>query len=186
MKQALKELGFTIGDQAAAELLIHEYARRNWQPIVDYCHSADAFQDIPFSLPYTYQILDFAFPGAKFILSMRSNEDEWYQSLVRFTCKRLKLDRKPTKDDCMNDTYRYKGFSWDSVRIVYNSPAKDPFEESRLKQFYRNHNQAVREYFRFRDNLLIINLGEQDSYGRFCQFLQVPQIMTNFPWLNKS
>lgn len=182
----MKDVGYKIGDQAQAELLIHKYALREWRPIIDYCHTAEAFQDIPFSLPYTYQILDLAFPKAKFILSIRGSDNEWYQSLIRFTRKRLNIDRNPTKEDCLHDTYRYTGFSWDSIKIVYNSPEWDPFNETRLKQFYNAHNRAVIDYFRYKENLLVINLGEKDSYDRFCNFLQVPKTKNSFPWLNRS
>ena len=97
LKRALKDLDYSVGNQADAELLIHEYAQRNFRSIVEYCHTAQAFQDIPFSLPYTYIVLDHAFPGSKFILSIRKDEDERYQSLIRFHKMRLMIDEKTSK-----------------------------------------------------------------------------------------
>jgi hypothetical protein len=76
LQRALQDLGFKLGVQAAAELLLHHWAPREFGPIVRYCKTAQAFQDTPFSLPYTYQIVDYAFPGWKFILSIRDDEDE--------------------------------------------------------------------------------------------------------------
>lgn len=186
LEKALRDLGYKVGNQATAELLIHDYAQRNFRPIVDYCRTADAFQDIPFSLPYTYQILDYAFPGAKFILSVRDNEDEWYQSLIRFHQKRLGIQGKLTKEDLLNDLYRYIGFIWEANRIIYNTPEDDPFNEEILKEHYLRHNEDVIRYFRFTDNLLVINLKETGSYQRFCDFLGVQPIYNEFPWLNRS
>ena len=66
---ALRELGYLMGDQREAEWLIDAYAARDFKPIVEYCRSAEAFQDVPFSYPYTYVVLDQAFPESKFILT---------------------------------------------------------------------------------------------------------------------
>jgi hypothetical protein len=184
--KALRDLGYIVGNQATAELLIHEYARRDFRPIIEYSRTAEAFQDIPFSLPYTYQILDHTFPGSKFILSVRKNEDEWYQSLIRFHARRYDIEGKPQKKNLLNDTYRYKGFLWKANRIIYNTPEDDPYNETLLKEHYIRHNEAVIRYFKFRDDLLVVSLGEQGSYQRFCDFLEQEPVYEDFPWLNRS
>ena len=81
---ALKNLGFRLGSQLEAELLLDDWAQRNFRRLIKYCRSAEAFQDIPFSLDYTFQAMDAAFPNSKFILSVRDSADQWYQSLTRF------------------------------------------------------------------------------------------------------
>jgi len=186
LERALKDLGYSAGNQANAELLIHEYAQRNFRPIVEYCHTAQAFQDIPFSLPYTYIVLDHAFPGSKFILSIRKDEDEWYQSLIRFHKKRLGIREKPQKEDLLNDPYRYKGFIWEANRILYNTPENDPYNEEIMKEHYLRHNEGVINYFKYRDELLVIDLSEKYSYHKFCKFLDRKPMYEDFPWLNKS
>jgi hypothetical protein len=70
---ALYSMGFRIGHQPTAELLLEDWAKRNFRSIIDYCKTANAFQDVPFSLDYTYQALNHAFPGSKFILSVGSS-----------------------------------------------------------------------------------------------------------------
>jgi len=186
LERALKDLDYKTGDQAIAELLIHDYAQRNFRPIIEYCRTAEAFQDIPFSLPYTYQILDYAFPGSKFILSVRDNEDEWYRSLIRFHQKRLGIQGRITKEDLLNDSYRYKGFIWEANRIIYDTPEDDPYNEIILKEHYLQHNEDVIKYFKFRNDLLVINLKETGSYQKFCEFLGVKAVCAEFPWLNRS
>ena len=71
VEAVLKQLGYKMGNQAKAELLIHDWAKRDFKEIVKFCRSADAFQDIPFSNDFTYEILDYAFPDSKFILTVR-------------------------------------------------------------------------------------------------------------------
>ena len=186
LEKASKDLGYKVGNQATAELLLHDYAQRDFRPIVEYCRTAEAFQDIPFSLPYTYQILDYAFPGSKFILSVRDNEDEWYQSLIRFHQKRLGIQGRPTKEDLINDPYRYKGFIWEANRVIYDTPENDPYNERMLKEHYLQHNSDVIKYFKSRDDLLVINLKETGGYLKFCDFLEVEPIYGEFPWLNRS
>jgi hypothetical protein len=186
LEKALRDLGYIVGSQATAELLIHDYARRDFRPIVEYCRTAEAFQDIPFSLPYTYQIVDYAFPGSKFILSVRDNDDEWYRSLIRFHQMRLGIDGRITREHLVNDPYRYKGFLWEVNRTIYHSPEDDPYDESVLKEHYLRHNQHVVDYFKFRSDLLVVNLKERRSYQTFCDFLEVDPLYKDFPWLNKS
>ena len=65
LKQALSDLGYRMGPQRSGELLLKEYLARDFMSIVEFCTTADAFQDIPFSLPYTYLILDHYFKNAK-------------------------------------------------------------------------------------------------------------------------
>ncbi|MEW6132914.1 MAG: sulfotransferase [Pseudomonadota bacterium] len=81
---ALRELGVRVGNQKPAELLLKDWAVRDFRRLVAYCHTAQAFQDIPFSLPYTFQAMDMHFPESKFILTVRDSADQWYHSLVKF------------------------------------------------------------------------------------------------------
>ena len=53
LERALKDLGYRLGDQHQGELLLPVYAARNFRPIVEFCLTADAFQDAPFSFPFT-------------------------------------------------------------------------------------------------------------------------------------
>lgn len=116
LKEALTLLGYRVGNQRTAELLMEDWGKRDFRRLIRYCHTADAFQDVPFSYHYTFQALDAAFPGSKFILSVRGSGDEWYQSLVRFHTKRLEKrtgeKRIPTLDDIRQDPYVYPGYLW--------------------------------------------------------------------------
>jgi hypothetical protein len=188
LEQALKDLGYRLGDQHQGELLLGEYAVRNFRPIVEFCLTADAFQDAPFSFPFTFLALDQSFPNAKFILSVRDNSDQWYHSLVKYHSNLFGGGRLPTKDDLLRSTYSYPGFVWESVKLLLNASDEedDIYDKPRLVSYYHRHNSDVRDYFRSKSNLLEINLSDPSAYGQFCDFLGKEPRGAGFPWLNSS
>jgi len=100
LKAAMGELGFIVGHQRPAEKLMEDWAKRDFSPIISYCKSGQFFQDVPFSKPYTYVVLDHEFPGSKFILTVRGSPEQWYNSLTEFHAKLWgKNGRIPTKED---------------------------------------------------------------------------------------
>lgn len=187
VKAALDGLGYRVGDEEAAKHLTKDWALRNFAPIIDYCRSADAFQDSPFSFPYTYQALDNAFPSSKFILTIRESPDQWYDSITQFHAKLWGGGEIPTKKQLQEAVNVYKGRPWEVNRLLFNSPPDEPYKKESLVDFYNTHNKCVAEYFRHRPNdLLIINVAEVNAYGDFCEFLNNPRIDKAFPWKNKT
>jgi hypothetical protein len=192
LKEALTMLGYWVGNQRTAELLMEDWGKRDFRRLIRYCHSADAFQDVPFSYHYTFQALDAAFPGSKFILSVRGSADEWYQSVVRFHSMRLKKrtgeNRIPTLDDIRQDPYVYPGYLWRVRELVgVTQGSTEPYPENELKHYYERHNAIVQDYFRNRPNdLLVINVAESDSMRRLCEFLGHSDNQIEMPMLNKS
>lgn len=188
IEQALKDLGFKPGNQRAGELLIEAWSLRNFQPIFELAYTADAFQDVPFSLPYTYQALEQHFPNAKFILSIRDTAEEWYNSMVRFHSK-LWADgiRIPTKEDLQNANYVWKGYPYWSTQLIYNMPPDNPYHKEYLINHYYTHNKNVCDYFRHcPEKLIVVNVSKSDDYKKMCDFLGKEPISNSFPWLNKS
>jgi hypothetical protein len=55
LKQAFINLGFTVGDQRTAELMLRSYIQGDYSGLIDYCQTAQVFQDIPFSWPEIYK-----------------------------------------------------------------------------------------------------------------------------------
>jgi hypothetical protein len=55
LEQALRGFGYRLGNQRQGELLLDDWAHRDFRRIVDLARSADAFQDIQFSLRSTYK-----------------------------------------------------------------------------------------------------------------------------------
>lgn len=187
LEQILKEFGYKVGDQWEAESLMDDWAVRNFDRIIRYCETADAFQDVPFSLDFTYQILDHAFPGSKFILTIRKSAEEWYRSLVRFHSNLMGLKGVPTVEDLKHFPYHEKGWMWKQQQHIFGATEATLYDEKLYKAYYINHNNQVLEYFRFRpQDLLVLNLSEASSMQRLCEFLGVKYTGQVMPHLNRS
>ena len=187
LARALRDLGFRVGNQRSGELLLDAYAKREFQQIVEYCRTAEAFQDIPFSLPFTFQILDCCFPGSKFILSVRDDDEQWYRSLVRFHSKKFGDGKVPTVQNLKDADYCRTGWIWKAHSLLFNlDEDEDPYDESILKRRYRLHIQRAVEYFRGQRDFLLLNVADDDAYLRFCSFLNREPQYDRFPWENRT
>lgn len=185
LAKAFEQLGYQVGEQRPAQMLLREYVRRDFEPIIRYCRSAEVFQDSPFSYPETYKYMDAAFSGSKFILSVRDSGDQWYESLTRFHAERFGAGKIPTADDLKRAPNIWKGRAWESNRAIYNSPEGDPYNREVLINQYHQHNAAIREYFKTRpDDFLEINVASQNDYRRFVEFIGVESSDEGFPWEN--
>lgn len=185
--KALRDLGFRMGDQRRGELLLHEWARRDFRKLVRLCRTAQAFQDAPFSYPFTFQALDAAFPGSKFVLSVRSSSQQWYRSVVRYHSKLFGKGGIPTADDLRNADYCYRGFMYEMVRLVYGTKPDDLYDEATLIDHYEWHNRSVMEYFRGRErDLLVLDVAQEGAHRRLCEFVGRSCDKEEFPWELKT
>lgn len=187
LKKAFEDLGYIVGNQREAELLSSDYFKNDFSNIIEYCKKSEVFQDIPFSYPETYKVLDITFPGSKFVLSIRDNPEQWYKSVTTYHSKLFGRGQVPTADDLKNATYVYEGWMWYNISNLYKTTEQDPYHKETLIQHYIKYNHDVQEYFKGRDNdLLVINLSEEDAYNKFCSFLKVKSPFKDFPWANKT
>lgn len=176
---ALTELGYRLAPQDEAELLTEAWARRDFGPIVRFCRRYDAFQDVPFSLDFTCVALDQAFPGSKFILSVRDSAEQWFGSMLRFSGNLLGLDRPPTAAELAAFEYRSqparRGELWMRHQLVYGATPETIFQPELYMRHYEEYNRTVRLYFRHRPkDLLELNLSAPDSMEQLCRFLDRP------------
>ena len=188
LKKEMELQGYVVGNQRLGELLFDDWVRRDFRRIIRLCKTAQFFQDAPFSFPYTYIALDQTFPGSKFILTVRDDGEEWYNSLVNFHSKSWGNGNiPPTWEDLKESTYIYKGFPYHFVSCLFNSQKNDLYNKDKLIKYYNLHCSNVLTYFKYRpDDLFVINLKNNDSYSKFCNFLQCQQVRDSFPWLNKT
>jgi len=185
---AFEDLGYPVGDQRKAEILTGKhYFQSHFQPIIDYCISAQVFQDVPFSYPETYKVLDKAYPGSKFILTVRDDAEQWYRSITRFHAKLFGKDGQvPTVEDLKSATYVWPGFMYNMIR-VHGTPENDPYNKEIMVAHYKRYNREVMDYFKDRlDDLLVINVGENGTYQKFIEFLGVESSYNDFPWKNRT
>jgi hypothetical protein len=189
MEYLLQQFGFTLGNQAVAEILSEDWTvHKRTDRIIPFCHTADAFQDAPFGYPGLFAELDKAFPDSKFLLTVRNSSDEWFESLVRFHTKKFSSDpdRPPNEEDLANALYRFKGFM---LRQTKNRGYLEGglYNPVTYKECYQTHNKQVEEYFSQRPNdFLKINVGVKEDFQRLCDFLHVKTNITGFPWKNRT
>lgn len=173
---ALQEFGILCGHQPDFELLFSDWKVRRFDRIIALARHYEAFQDAPFSLPFTYQALDQAFPDARFVLTVREAE-EWYESLVRFHRKILFGGNHPSWERIKSVHYIYPEYIYESAVAMWRWNEFGLYDRSRAIDLYNLHNNSVMEYFHTRpERLLVINLADPSSYGAFCRFLgQTPR-----------
>ncbi|MFY0643007.1 MAG: hypothetical protein JXR19_00915 [Bacteroidia bacterium] len=188
LDKAFQDLNFKAGNHHQAALLLRDYFSSNFDPIIEFCKTAQVFQDIPFSYPNTYKILDEAFPNSKFILTVRDSSEQWYNSVVRFHSKLYGEGSIPTATQLKTAGRNvWEGWIWESVSGLYGTDELDPYDRDKLIPHYEAHNQEVKAYFKDRpEDLLVINLSNKDSYKKFCKFIQVESPFEDFPWENKT
>ena len=188
LEVAFKELGFVVGNQRQGELLLDDWIKYDYDRIYKLCKTAQVFQDAPFSYPYTYQYLDKRFPNSKFILTIRDNPEQWYNSLIRFHSKMWADGKRiPTKEDLMQADYIHKGRPWLTNRALFKTPEDDPYNKGLLLKYYESHVGNVIEYFKYKPNkLLVINISKKNSYIKMCNFLNKKPSRNEFPWENKT
>lgn len=185
MAHALRSLGFKVGSQLEASRLLGDWQMRDFRRLIEYCQSADAFQDIPFNLSYTFQALDAAYPKSKFILTVRDSPEQWYQSVTSFHSKVVGTTNVPPTAD---DLRKFKG-GWilDSQKLIYGVSEENLYNPQIYKQHYVNHNSTVVDYFRFRPgDLLILNLAISDAMRQLCEYLSIEYRGQKMPHANKT
>ena len=188
LEKAMRDLGYLVGDQREAELLFGDWVKRDFKKLVKYCKTAEFFQDSPFSHPYTFIAIDQAFLGSKFILTVRDNPEQWYNSLINFHGKMWgKGNVPPTSEDLKKAKYVFRGGPFYSIMHSFNVTEEEPYKKDILIDHYKMHNKNVIDYFRFRqDDLLVLNVADTNAYIKLTTFLNVKTEKTEFPWENKT
>ncbi len=190
MEKLLSIFGFRIGNQGVAEILSEDWSvLKRTDRIINYCYTADAFQDAPFHYPGLYRELDKAFPHSKFILTVRDTPEQWFDSLVRYHTQLFSSDksRPPNEEDRRNALYRYKGYSLQVAVNNWGYPAVPLYDRQYYIQKYLNHIEEVRQYFAGREGDFIeINLSRKEDFARLCSFLNITTPLTDFPWENRT
>ena len=186
LKLVLDELGYVVGNQEKAEMLVKDYLKKEYKSTIDYCNTAEAFQDVPFSLPFIWVILQKHFPKAKFILTIR-NEDMWYNSITNFHSNKFTNGlRIPDKKDLELASYRYIGYMWDYNRAAFDTPEDDIYKKDILIENYNRHNKNIKSYFKNDPNFITIDVSVKKDYENLCIFLGKEPQRSCFPHENKT
>ncbi len=132
----------------------------------------DAFAGI---VCLVYRELDRAYPGSKFILTVR-DEKKWLKSLRGHLANKANTTR-------MDAEIPLRPF----VRSQYFN-GKDWFIEEYAKNYletFQQYNREVMEYFKGRDNLLVIDVEQGGGWDKLCEFLGRDIPAQPFPWKNR-
>jgi hypothetical protein len=131
-----------------------------------------ALSDLP--IPLLYKKLDRAYPGSKFILTVR-NEEKWLRSVERLWSPRF----NPTRH-----LWNIWPFSNTIHRVLYG---QDTFDADIFLERYRRHNREVIEYFRQRpQDLLVLDMDAEAKWAPLCMFLGLRYPAVEFPTQNQT
>lgn len=185
LKKTLSDFGYICGNQRSAEFLMRDVFNDHYETLKKYCNTAEAFQDVPFSNPEIFKLIDKWFPNSKFILTVRDDDAQWYNSLINFHSKLWgKNGVLPNESDLKNAFYVYKGFPLEMLKHKYGDQL---YNELRYKEIYNKHIVDVKNHFKGRDDkLLIINVSVKEDYLRLCHFLSQKPTRSSFIWKNKT
>jgi len=185
LAKSLSEFDLIIGHQRTAERLMDAVMINEYNSLIEYCKTAEAFQDVPFSLSNTYKILDVNYPNSKFILTVRDSDEQWFNSITKFHSKLWGKDGGiPTEEDLANANYVYKGYPLKSMTYRFGEKL---YHKENYMNIYNKHNYEVMEYFKNRPNdLLVINVSIKKDYKRLCKFLNQEPLHDSFSWENKT
>ena len=126
-----------------------------------------ALSDLP--IPLLYENLDRAYPGSRFILTVR-DERKWLRSVERL------WDPAHNPDRCLWDVYPF------SHRIHTALYGRGDFDPDTFLARYRRHNSEVREYFRDRSgDLLVMDMDGGAGWRELCGFLNLPAPRVSYP-----
>lgn len=125
----------------------------------------DALTDI--QMAKFYKELDSRYPGSKFILTTREVKS-WLAS-------------------CKNHFNQYRTTSEKVKALDTAMYGTDMFVSEKLEKVYFQHYNEVVEYFKGRNNdLLIIDILENDKWQKLCDFLNKPIPNESYPMRNKA
>jgi hypothetical protein len=159
LNRALIELGYDSAHWKSAH-----WAKDIWEEMRSYGSSATlernyALCDLP--IPLLFRELDSAYPGSKFILTIRS-EEEWIKSIERHWS-----DKNPFRAQWDTDPFTH--------RIHTEIYGRRKFDEQVMRKRYREHNANVLEYFRYRpQDLLVMDMSRGAGWYQLCGFLRQP------------
>ncbi len=156
-------LGYT--HKTCDQNLLEDYwIKKDFSRIRSCVSSHDFFEDWPW--PLIYKDMDRMYPGSKFILTVRRNEQLWLKSIKSHSMRTL--PRNHERNFLYGTCYPHN-------------------DEAKYILAYRNHNREVEEYFSGRNNDFIsVCFEDGDGWEKLCSFLGKKIPDTNFPHENKS
>lgn len=194
---ALRQLGYTVYDSPESSL----FHKEEWKAILDGNGSSDTFRemyekvdavaDTPACAMWDH-ILE-AFPDAKVILTVRSDEDEWYDSFRRHFKRYGEVYPLSKNSERLELVTRFASSSlnrhWKTINNGFIAcfgfqVCSDNTNEMLARTAYRRHNTYVKARCP-KKQLLVFNV--KSGWGPLCEFLEEDSSkLGEFPHINKN
>ena len=179
LTQALHLLGYKAihfpHDSVTRAQVYHFFASELQCLSLALLQEADAITDTPVCC--LYQALDQAYPGSKFILTVREKHS-WLRSCRSFWVEQV-------EPYC-----RAMPASWlaQYSRVVHERLyGTQEYEQETFSRAYDAYTAEVREYFRERpQDLLVLDICGGEGWSKLAPFLEVPIPEAPFPWENRG
>lgn len=133
----------------------------------------DAYTDLP--VPYFYKYFDENYPNAKFILTVR-DEEQWLRS----------CENHFTEENLQKFLSRPKPISQSQIDIGAKIYGSFHYNRESFQKAYLKHNSDVIKYFKDRDNFMVMDICAGDSWDKLCKFLDIQQPKEMFPHGNAT
>lgn len=155
-------------DHQGQELgLVKDIAKGDLSRIIALAETKQSFEDWPWII--LYKELDQAFPGSKFVLTIRDAE-KWLGSYKNMLLNLGNASRE------LNEIRR----------IIYRLPFPH-VSDTQLLNWFEEHNTLVMHYFRERpQDLLVLDWEIAHSWDELCTFLERPVPDVPLPHENKG
>lgn len=172
LSKSLSILGFRVCPEycyVPDSKILKNFQDGLYKELFDMVELYDAFEDRPWNHTDFYQILDKKYPNSKFILTIRDT-DKWITSVKKWG----------NKIGLFNPEF-YKIVSETCYGV-------DSYleNESIMKAKYNERNYEIINYFKEKNNLLIIDVEKGDGWEKICPFLDCEIPVEPFPFLNKN
>lgn len=133
--------------------LVHSWTNGDYDALIEQTRYFDAFEDLPW--PMAYRAMAEKYPDAKFVLSLRKDDETWLASIRRHVGRG----------------------AWQPHQYFYGTTHVDGHEDEALVlQAYRNHTAHVRDYFRAQPHRyaeLTIDDGDA-NWAVLCRLAEYP------------
>lgn len=120
-------------------------------------HEKKIFSDRPWNMGMHIELKN-KYPNAKFILTIRDEED-WWNSIIKW------LDINAVWGKNIKDLHIKQKNLYNKI-VEYNSHFKsDSLDKKKYLSFYRDYNKEVINYFYKMDNFYLINISGTNNWG---------------------
>lgn len=164
LSKALRRLGYdtihaplSIIKRVDGRIVLNQEAVRRYEALTD---STVAFM---------YKELDAAFPGSKFVLTVRDVE-KWILSMRRVRKVRPIVRLIPKTHQLFSEVF--------GERYLH--------DEAAMRAAFLRHTSNVQAYFQKRGNLLVMDFAAGDGWEKLCRFLGRPVPAAPFPHNNNK